>query len=232
MRLDGGILQLAVDPGAAGQTLYFKFCSYNTFTQGNEQLSAVTAYSYTVPSALPVSGTATLVPRGSCAVSGETVYKATAGASAWDSDAYSASAYSSVSITGQISSGGALAIGLVTSVSGVSQPSVASGFYGFYPHADSSNVLVYDGLTLLWALGSSPNKNDLFQVTYDGFTIRYYYNGALVASSLHQGVQFYPYVSFYSPGASFSNVEVTVGALATPSQFVATGNCVVNAPTR
>lgn len=220
------LFQLAVDPGSAGQTLKFKFCSFNIYTQQIEDISGVTVYSYTVPNALPVGGIATLVPRGSCAISGATVYKATTASAAWDSDCISSQAYSSVSVSGQYNAGGALAIGLYTSNAAPVRPDTTAGWYGIYAHGSTGQTtIVANGV--LTAL-ATPVKNDLYQVTYDGFTIRYYINGALVYSTQIQGALFYVNVPQFGPGDVFSNVETTVGAVATPTQFVATGNCVVN----
>jgi hypothetical protein len=43
-----GILKLALDPRWIGQTLYFKFCAYNSFGNGLQPQSEATPYSYTV----------------------------------------------------------------------------------------------------------------------------------------------------------------------------------------
>lgn len=229
-RLDGSIFQLPIDPGSAGQTLWFKFTSFNTWGQATEALSGVTAYSYVVPLANSIGGIATLVPRGSCAISGQTIYTATTKGSAWDSDVHSISAYSSVSVSGQYNTGGALGIGLSTTIGTTSidpGSSAVPGFYGFYAHADSGHTTVVDNSTTVLTL-PTPAYNDLYQVAYDGFQVRWYLNGVLVWASQHQGLQVYAYATFFEAACVFSNVETTVGALATPSQFIATGNCVVN----
>lgn len=227
VRLDGAIFQLPIDPGAAGQTLYFKFCSFNTVGRATQALSAATAYAYTVPSTNAVGGTAALIPRGGAALTpGGLAYK-NSGSSAWDSDCVSTRAYSSVSVSAQYNSGGAVSIGLATSVgsSPSVSPAASAGYYGIYFHPDSGVTQAFAGSTILWT-GATPAKNDLAEVIYDGFTFRYYYNGSLVASFQAQGLSVYVDASFYS--GALSNVEITVGALATPTQWVATGNCVVN----
>ena len=234
-RLDGAIFQLPIDPGQAGQTLWFKFTSYNTWGQAVESLAGVTAYSYAVPNANPVSGIATLIPRGSCAISGQTVYKATTGSGAYDSDCYSNTSYPVLSISGQFSAAGTSAaggtfLGFTTSTASVAVPATSTNIYGFFASpASSANVVeVFDGTSVLWSSGTAPVKNDLFQSTYDGFTIRHYYNGSLVAAAQHQSLALFAYIDMYSPGAAFSNVETTVGALATPTQFVCSPQCIVN----
>ncbi|MGH8158361.1 MAG: phage tail protein [Rhodanobacter sp.] len=47
-RIDDGIFRLPYDSGNVGQTMYFKFVSFNTFGGGVQQLSAVTAYSHVI----------------------------------------------------------------------------------------------------------------------------------------------------------------------------------------
>ena len=106
------------------------------------------------------------------------------------------------------------------------QAASAAGYYGIYFHPDSAVSQAFAGSTILWTSSGAPAKNDLAQVTYDGFTFRYYYNGNLVASLQQQGLSLYIVASFYS--GVLSNIETTVGALATPSQWVATGYCTVS----
>jgi hypothetical protein len=228
VRLDGGIFQIPVDPGYAGQTLYFKFQSINTTGTVTQALSAVTAYSYTVPNANAVSGVATLIPRGACTLNAQSVYKSTTAASAWDSDCVSTASYSSVSVSAQYSAGDAVGVGLATSTGSTMNPGTLTNYYAIYANSAAPNVWVYAGTTILYASGAAPSKNDLYQVTYDGFTIRFYINGALVATQPLQSAQMYIGLAEYQPGSVLSNVQTTVGALATPSQFVATGNAVVN----
>lgn len=233
VRLDGAIYQIAFDPGIAGQQLFFKFLSFNIVGLQTQALSSATAYAYTVPSANAINGSLSLTPRGNAAVNSDQnlVYKILADAGSWDADAFTQSSAGALSISGQWTQGGAQIIGLATTTASiiVGQGGGFANFYGFYPHGDAGQIVIGDGPNgTVWTLGSVPNKNDLFEVVYDGFTMRYFYQGALVWSSQHQGLSLYGYTSFFEPGGTFSNVNVTTGAIATPVQFVATGNCVVN----
>lgn len=233
VNIDGTVFQIPIDPGYAGKTLNFKFLSFNSVGLQTQTQSAATAYSYVVPVANSVSGVAALIPRGACAISGQTVYAPQTKSVGWNADAYTGAAYASISISGQyngITAGGAQGIGLTTVIPGspsIDPGAAATGFIGFYPHPDSGNTLAVINGANQW-VGPNPSKNDLYQVTYDGFTIRWYFNGALVATYQAQGLLLFGYVTFFYGGFAFSNVETTVGALATPSQFVATGNAVVN----
>ena len=53
MRLDGAIFKYTYDPAWAGQTLYFKFQSVNSFNNKAQDLSTLTAVSFTVPGKNP-----------------------------------------------------------------------------------------------------------------------------------------------------------------------------------
>ena len=53
LRLDDTIFKYTYDPTWAGQTLYFKFLSFNAYKNSVQQLSAVTAVAFTVPGANP-----------------------------------------------------------------------------------------------------------------------------------------------------------------------------------
>jgi hypothetical protein len=78
VRLDGAIFQIAFDPGMAGQTVFFKFASFNVVGRAVQDLSTVTAYPYAIPAALPVSGATAWVVQGAnvgVSANGQTIYK-------------------------------------------------------------------------------------------------------------------------------------------------------------
>lgn len=207
VRLDGAIFQIALDPGYAGQTVYFKFVSFNLYKQyGNQTLASSTAYPYTIPSALPVSGTNMLIPRGTCAVSadGTNVYKQPNGSAAWDSDAYSPQAFLNgcfVSFRiGQLT--GQSAVGLSTN------PTASTNFttINFDINPSAGTVFIYEGATLALT-GGSYGLNDAFEIRYDGVTVRYFQNGALLRAVRAPGLTLYPKVCIFTPGNVVSNFE-------------------------
>ena len=53
MILDESVFQYQYDPNWAGQTLYFKFQSFNTFNNANQLLSSLTATTFVVPGLNP-----------------------------------------------------------------------------------------------------------------------------------------------------------------------------------
>ena len=124
--------------------------------------------------------------------------------------------------------GVAQAVGLYTSTSfPVQRGCDGHSWYGIYAHAAATATKIVVNGSVVLSL-STPVKNDLYQVTYDGFTIRYYVNGALAWTTQLQGAQFYINLPEWQAGSVFSNVETTVGALATPTQFIAINGATVN----
>src|SRR6185437_2148021 len=69
---------------------------------------------------------------------------------------------------------------------------------------------------------------DLYDVRYDGFTLSYYINGLLVWSTPLQGASLFQAIAENTVGSVISDVQVSSGTSATPTEWVATGNCVVS----
>src|SRR5581483_11592645 len=208
VRLDGAIFQIAMDPGYAGQTVYFKFVSFNTWQQyGPQTLSGATAYSYTIPNANSISGVSTLIPRFSCAVSadGTTVYKSTQSSGAWDSDAYSPQGYlNGCFISWRVSS---TAYFSLVGLSNNPTSTVSYTKLNFGLEIDSGgNLDIYELGTHIGTFGTYA-AGDAFEIRYDGVTARYFHNGALMRAVRAPGLTLYPAICQYSPGAVISNVE-------------------------
>jgi hypothetical protein len=147
-----------------------------------------------------------LVARGTCSVSGNTLTKAATGASAWDSDCYSADGYI----------GGAYVSGVVTSAPGDwmlglntdpwTDGSYASIDFAIYKRGDGV-LQAYEGGVGSAVLGSWA-VGDTLTVSYDGATVRYTRNGGLLrAVAAKITAPLYFDASFYSPGTSVSNVR-------------------------
>lgn len=221
-RLNGNIFQIALDPGMGGQTVNFKFCSFNTWGQATQDISTVTAYPYTAPAG-PVGGAVTLQPRGSCAFDGENVAKAANAATAWDSDCISTQPYSSCSISGQFGTG-VLAIGLVSSIASIAVPATID----FAIFANGSPIVEVGESGTIKYVGGAPVPGDLYLISYDGFTVRYFVNGALVWMTAAPGLSLYPMVAENTPGAVLSNVRTVANTASTPAPFIARGNCQVS----
>lgn len=208
-RLDGAIFQLALDPGMAGQTIYFKFVSFNTFTRyGQQTLAGATAYSYTLPSAAVTDDGATLVPRGYAVVNGggTTVYKTPAGAGgSWDSDAYASQGY----LNGCFISFRVPVTNLSLMVGLGQSPSTQSGNettldFGIFC-GSSGTVALYELGASVFNAGSYA-ANDAFEVRYDGVTVRYFHNGTLLKGTRAPGLKLFPRICLESVGAQANSV--------------------------
>ena len=217
VRLDQTIFQITLDPYMAGQTVYFKFCSYNTYTQGTQQPSDadVIAYSYTIPSAVMTATQAKLTPRGSVIVSGGKVYKTAAGSTGWDGDAVTTQAFPALSIEVQYGSG-TLAVGLVGSIASTLQP-LSNMDYAF-SNASGQWAVVSGSTTLQGGLGV-PARGDVLSVAYDSYTVMFLLNGTVVWQTQERGAQLYAGIAFDTPGAIVNDVIVTGNTGATPTPF-------------
>jgi hypothetical protein len=225
VKLDGNIFNLTLDAGMSGRSLFFKFPSFNTFGRAVELLSAVTPYQYLLPTA--ASSTADLIARGSCAVKGAAVYKSSTAATAWDSDVISSQAFVSGAQAICRYGSGTWAIGLVTSTAATANPSTNMAF-AVLAQPGVGYAIYESGVNVGTAGTSPPSSGDIIQVIYDGYLVHYYLNGNQVRSSAAQGKTLSLALAMNSPGAVAGSVEFTSLAAATPSQFLGTGNVVVN----
>lgn len=207
VRLDGAIFQIALDPGYAGQTVYFKFVSFNLYKQyGNQTLASSTAYPYTIPSALPVSGTNALIPQGTCAVNGTSVYKQPNGVVAWDSDAYSPQAYLNGCFISWRSASSVSADSIMTGFSTNPTASLSFTSLNFAIYQNGGAVGIYESSVSIGTFGTYA-VGDSFEVRYDGVTIRYFQNGALLRAVRASGFTLYPKTCLGNPNNIISNVE-------------------------
>lgn len=210
VRLDSSIFQIAFDPGMAGQEIYFKFCSFNSVGRAPEELSAVTAYSYTIPAALPVSGINAWTVQGSNVgvnSTGTQIYKS-GGASAWDSAAYSPQPFLNGCFIAWMAAGAAAAIqmaGLSTNPSSTaSDTSLDLGL-----ETNNGSIYIYQFGTAVngGASFGSYALGDTFEVRYDGVTARFFRNGALLLGIRAAGLKLYPKVCLYSPTSVVSGLS-------------------------
>ena len=227
VRLDGMVFQVAVDPGYAGQTIYFKFTSFNSWQQGEEELSAVTAYSYAVPSALPIAGAVNFTPRGNAAIAVNSIYKNAGAAIAWDSDCVSTQAFDALSIYCTYGNGSNMAFGLSQNVSATLNPNNTSGAgtFDFCFNLVAGTWNIFEAGVSQQTL-SAASRGDVLGITNDRYTIRYYLNGTKVRQIPALGAPEYIAFTLEEGGDVWGAVEAGAGTIATPQQFVVRGNCI------
>lgn len=204
-KLDGNVFVMTFDPGMSGQTIYFKFCSFNTFTQGTQSLGSVAAYAYTLPSASSVTGDSHLVVRGQCALDGTHVYKASTAAAAWDSDCYCPQGYTNGCFISWRAAPGSVGGNLMAGFSTNPTASVSYTSLDFAIYQNAGTVDVYESGTLVFT-GGSYAVGDAFEVRYDGVTVRYFQNGTLLFARRAVGLTVYPKICIDTPSTVASNV--------------------------
>jgi hypothetical protein len=227
-RIDEALLRVPYDPGMVGQTLYFKFPSFNYVGGGVQDISAVSAYTYTITAAnagqLQANAT-TLVGRG-VAVVGTKAFKSAA-TSAWDSDCYSKESYTNGAFVNfrasQVNASLILGLG--------SNPTLDSSYtsvnYAWEAHSS--------GTSYIYESGVSPGSygtytaNDVFSIIYDGKMIRYFKSGTLMRQiPAPPGLTLYLDSSFYDPGAAANNISFGPYGAVQAVPYIARGNCRVS----
>ena len=209
VRYDGAIFSINVDPGAIGNSVYFKFCSFNTFgqTTSDQDLANVTAYSYT-----PVSGalspSVSVVTTGTAIAYNYLIAKATTGTNTWDSAVYSKMGYPACQVSARPQTLSANGLGMI----GFSKnPSASSSYtnadFGLYASyfSGATRVEVWEAGTQIATYGTYA-KGDLLSVTYDGANVRYFQNGVLLHTTPAVGLTLYLFVPMLWNGGVFSDV--------------------------
>lgn len=223
VRLDGAVLQVPLDPGYGGQTLYFKLTSFNTWQQAEEELSAVTAYTYTIPAGAP-TGAVQLTPRGNAIFVEGNAYKIVGSASGWDSDCVTPQSYDALSAFCLYSAGSDLAFGLSPNVGATLNPSNTSGAgtFDFCFNVIAGVWKIFERGVLQTTL-STAVANDSARITYDQFTVRYYLNGALVRQIPGDGTQEYVGFTMFEAADEWGGILVSANTVASPQQFIGRG---------
>jgi len=236
VRLDGSIFELVIDPGMAGEEIYFKFCSFNMVGRSAQDISSVTAYTYMVPGNA-LLGAAQLIARGNASLTpAGLLYKSTAAAAGWDSDCVSSKAYSSLSVSAQYG-GGITGIGFVTAVPALPTTLQVGASVQFCLYASPAGTWeIYEGATLINSYGAA-HAGDVVLLTYDGAYVRYYLNGVELRTTSPNslgyelpatGYSFYVGFALYSPGAVWSDVQTGPLTAVTPTQWLTTNYATVS----
>lgn len=220
VRLDGALFQVAIDPGMAGQTINFKFVSFNSWQQyGPQTLSGSTAYPYTVPTGITVEGD--FIASGNAAVVDTTAYKIAGAAGAWDSSVYSRQAFTngcSISAYPNTGTQSGTMVGLTVN------PTLSNSFtnLAFALYATSSAVIqIYEAGTLIGNFFGAYSSATLLNVTYDGKHVSYWINGVLVRSVPIANLTLFAQLCFFGGGDGAFGIDFTPsGTAVTPFTLV------------
>lgn len=235
MRLDASVLQLEIDPGWMGQTLHFKFTSFNMVGKAEELLSAVTSYPYTLSRSNYVYNSvssSTFIASGSCTVFSPTSgFKQTTGASAWDSSIYSAQSYINGCTAECYPSQTTADIMIGFTVNPTASNSFTNLAYGW--DMQSSGALhIFEAGTDIGAFGTY-TKTDLLALVYDGKHVAYYHNSKLIRSVPIANQTFAMQISFDTPGGAVYGISFdSMSTAVTPFTLVPMSINVAAAGTR
>jgi hypothetical protein len=205
--LNGAIFQVAVDPGMAGQTIDFKFVSFNSWQQyGPQTLAGSTAYSYTVPSGITVVGQ--FLAAGSCAAVETTAYKVIGSAGAWDSSVYSSQSFANgcsvqayptyPSTSTNPANQMMLGLTLNPSANLTGPNNYTNLAYAIYVVGNA--IQIYESGTAIGTYATSYTSSTLLQILYDGKHVQYYIGGVLVRSVPIANQTFFMQACFFNPG--------------------------------
>jgi hypothetical protein len=100
---------------------------------------------------------------------------------------------------------------------------------GWYAHGDATrSEVVVGGAVVTW-VSAAPALTDVYTITYDNFTFRWWFNGTLTYQwySPNAGV-LYAWGDGYYYTSAFKNISFEPYGQATPNPFIATNGCVTH----
>jgi hypothetical protein len=176
-RIDGALLRIPIDKGLLGQTVNFKFCSFNIYGLEKQSLAAVSPVSKVLST---VAGTQQAFRAFSNNVSlVNDVWLKTGGVtSTWDAQVYSLDGYTECyadAVVSTVAAGAHQIFGLS------SNPTATASYTGidYALYNNGGTLQIYESGTLIGSYGTLA-VGDILQVVYDGFTVRYKFNGTVI----------------------------------------------------
>jgi hypothetical protein len=172
-----------------------------------------------------------LIARGNCVVIGNSIQKV-GGGGAWDSDCYSAETFPGGCQMSYRPADNLLAFMIGLNSDPTTDQSYTSLDFAWYMAGNTGTagrLLIYESGSLIVDFGSGQYTSaDVFSIKYDGQWARYYRNATLMREVYAPGRSLFLDSSFSSPGAIALDVNFGPLTSATPTQFLARGNCQVS----
>jgi Putative phage tail protein len=228
-RIDAGIFRVPYDPGMIGQTMHFKFCSFNVYGKATQTLAAATDYTHVLAATNAgqlTPGPLTLVGNG-ITINGNSAFRSAATTGNWDAAAYSVQAYANGAFASWrvLIAGEDVAFGLALNpTSGVSYTSI-----DYCILVDGASQIAIEELSVFVGLFGTYAPGDVLAVTYDGSFIRYLQNGALLYQRpAPANLILYFKCSIEAQGHAVSDIQFGSYGTATPVLYIARGNCLVS----
>ncbi|HZR02409.1 MAG TPA: phage tail protein [Burkholderiales bacterium] len=183
--------------------------------------------------ALNSQATSRLIARGNCIVVGNSIQKPNGSAGTWDSDCYSAESFPGgcqLSFRAADTNQSVFMLGLNSDPT--TDQNYTSLDYAWYiagPQTGPGRLLIYkDGSSLVDFGGSQYTSATVFSIKYDGQWVRFYRDGALMLERFDPGKTFFMDSSFRDTPSTALDVSFGQLTSATPSPFIARGNCKVS----
>ena len=221
-RLDGAVFTLPLGSGVEGQTIYFKFQSFNSYGKALNALSTETTYSYVVASNYAGLGNTgnNWTTIGTVNNAGMSLYKPSTGNGAWDSLAYSQTGYSGGAAIAwqQVGATGLFMCGLSSSPTFVGSPNIYECIdYAIYNYNGAIYIYEIVGTTRTvqqYSTSSSQSfgtgaSGDTYAVQYDGKFVKYFHNGSCIrcVQPPTQNLKLYGAFAPYTAGVTAINVS-------------------------
>jgi Putative phage tail protein len=227
-QLDATVFHMPFDPGMIGQTIHFKFYSFNTV--GQQTQTSATDYSYVISNygtGQLIGGPLTLVSTSGVAINGTSAYRSSATTGNWDASAYSLQGYNNGAFASwrPTDNNENVAFGLAqTPATGVSYTSI-----DYCILVDGSNQIAIEELSVFVGLFGTYAPGDKLLVSYDGAFIRYLQNGTLLYQRpAPANLVLYFKCSMFTLGNSVTDIQFGPYGTATPVLYIARGNCLVS----
>jgi hypothetical protein len=235
VRIDAGIFRVPFDIGMMGQTMHFKFASFNLYGQAHQSLAAATDYTHVLANnnaGQNMPGALTLIGVGVTTAS-NTAFKS-AQTSAWDASVYSSQSYtngcSAACYAGQSTPAvNGIMLGLTTN------PSTSNSYtnLNYALFASASGVLsIYEGGVSIGTFGTYTTST-LLNIVYDGKHVAYYAGGVLLRSVPITGLTLFMQICMGDAGDSVYGIDFTpIATAVTPYTLVPMATTVAAAGTR
>jgi hypothetical protein len=205
-RIDSAIFRVPFDVGMMGQTVHFKFCSFNIYGHAYQSLGSVTDYTHVLSNnnaGQNMPGALTLIGVGVTTAS-NTAFKS-AQTSVWDSSVYSAQSYTNGCTVECFASQLTAQVMLGLTLNPSASNSYTNLAYAWYI-TNAGTLDIYESGASRGFTGTY-TTSDLFAITYDGKHIVYYHNGAIVRSVPITGLTLFLQICFCELGGAVYGIE-------------------------
>lgn len=209
-RIDAALFRVGFDPGMNGQTVYFKFPSFNVYGKAHETLAAATAYSYLIQNVNAgqlVSDSLGWTPVLVNTAKSGAAFTKVGGSPAWDAAFSSKESFPACFVAATVvNASDHTMVGLNSDPT--TDASYSSIDHALYHNATTDYEIYENGSGIASSLaGLTPAAGDQLRVTYDGQLVEYFINGARVWVTPRFGAKLFADSSLYESGSTLTGVS-------------------------